>query len=732
MMRWSFSISPTVLVIGLLVWGVAAWLCYANWRRSGRRRAVAWLEGLRFVLITLLGFTLLQPDVIRRIERSEAPEVVILSDASGSMRTRDVAVSNVVASRAEWLDRVRQQQFWKPLEKTAKVTLEEFALPPGTNDARPRLGEIGTDLNLALETVLQRQKNLKAVLLLTDGDWNVGKSPVGTATRFKAEEIPIFSVAIGREKPVPDLILENVLAPAYGLFGEQISIPFKIRNHLPREVKTTVTLADGGQVETKKEVTLPASGEIHDVVLWSPRVVGERSLALDLPVETDESLPDNNRSEFRVSVRLETLKVLVVDSLPRWEYRYLRNALERDPGVEMNCLLFHPSIGRGGGRQYLQEFPGTKEALSRYDVIFLGDVGIGQNELTEKEAELLKGLVEQQSSGLVFLPGSRGRQLSLFNSPLQELFPVLLDTSKPEGTGLQNEATLLLSSVGKGHLLTRFDADENRNEMIWKTLPGFYWSAAVEKSRPGSEVLAVHSSLRNTWGRIPLLVTRSFGSGKVLFMGTDSAWRWRRGVEDKFHYRFWSQVVRWMAHQRHLAEKQGIRLSYSPEAPSTGTTVFLQATVLDAAGFPIESGTVLGRITSPRGRTEQLEFAPVEGGWGVFKSSFTPQEGGSYKVAVTAEKHGRHLETELAVVQPQREKVGQPINLPVLRELATITGGASGTMESLDEIVQRISLLPEAKPVERRVRLWANPWWGGLILLLLGVYWTGRKMAGLI
>ena len=27
-------------------------------------------------------------------------------------------------------------------------------------------------------------------------------------------------------------------------------------------------------------------------------------------------------------------------------------------------------------------------------------------------------------------------------------------------------------------------------------------------------------------------------------MGSDSAWRWRRGVEDKFHYRFWSQVVR--------------------------------------------------------------------------------------------------------------------------------------------------------------------------------------------
>ena len=36
--------------------------------------------------------------------------------------------------------------------------------------------------------------------------------------------------------------------------------------------------------------------------------------------------------------------MLVVESYPRWEYRYLRNALSRDPGVELSCLLFHPGL----------------------------------------------------------------------------------------------------------------------------------------------------------------------------------------------------------------------------------------------------------------------------------------------------------------------------------------------------------------------------------------------------
>ncbi len=98
--------------------------------------------------------------------------------------------------------------------------------------------------------------------------------------------------------------------------------------------------------------------------------------------------------QFRIAVRSETLKVLVVDSLPRWEYRYLRNALERDPGVESHCVLFHPSLGPGGGRNYLTAFPGTKEQLQRYDVIFLGDVGVGEGELKESDVALIRGLVE--------------------------------------------------------------------------------------------------------------------------------------------------------------------------------------------------------------------------------------------------------------------------------------------------------------------------------------------------
>lgn len=116
----------------------------------------------------------------------------------------------------------------------------------------------------------------------------------------------------------------------------------------------------------------------------------------------------------------------------------------------------------------------------------------------------------------------------------------------------------------------------------------------------------------------------------------------------------------------------------------------------------------------------------------MFKSSFTAQEAGSYKLEIAAGQYGRRLETELLVARPLLEKQGQPVNSQVLREIAAITRGASVSADDLDKVINQISLLPEPQPIEKRLRLWSEPVWGGILLLLLTVYWIGRKWAGLI
>lgn len=724
---FSLAYSWPMLLLALALVAGSAWLGWANWDRRGRSRKVLALEILRFVAVAMLALTLLRPEWVKKIVRMDQPEIAILFDGSKSMATQDVLSGGKAEARGEWLQRQKDGTFWKPLESKASVALEDFAVPSAEAG-----GEAGTDLNRALDQVANRPSNLKAVLLLSDGDWNVGKSPVSAATRLRARNVPIYAVGTGSDRYLPDLDLQVVSPPAYGLAGEQISIPVLLQSHLPRDVKTRLTLRSRGGIEAEKDVVIPANGILEESLIWSPQKLGDYDLTMDIPVESDELAPGNNSRGFSMAIRAETLKVLLVDSLPRWEYRYLRNALERDPGVKVDCLLFLPEIGPGGGKDYIKAFPSTKEAISKYDVVFLGDVGIGDGELTEADAELLKGLVEQQGSGLVFMPGRRGRQATFEKSALGPLIPVSMDEAKEKGLGSPVESALQLTELGRRHFLTLLERGESPNAAVWKGLPGFNWCAAVLKAKPGSEILAIHSNLRNEWGRMPLLVTSGAGSGHVLFMGIETAWRWRKGVEDKYHYRFWSQVVRWMAHKRHLAGEEGIRLTYTPENPKLGETIFMQASVMDQSGAPVREDRVTVKTVSPEGRVENFVLQSVDGGWGVFSGRFTPSAPGKYGISVLTDKSGRKLEAELNVAGIDPEILGRPANFTVLKEIAEITRGEFTDTNGLAKMVEKIALLPEPDPAEIRVRLWSNPWWGGALLGLLVLYWAGRKVLGMI
>lgn len=726
---WSFDPAWWRVAVAVAALVAGAWLAREHARRAGGR-AMAALEALRVVILLLLALTLLKPERVRRIRREERMRVAVLCDASGSMATRDVAAGGGAAvTRAEWLAAERARKFWTPLETAYDVVVGDVCAPPAdaAADADP-----GTDLNAALEGVAKAGGSVRAALLISDGDWNAGAPPVAAATRLRMRGVPVWTVVAGSDRFLPDLELASVAAPAYGLVEETIAIPFTVQSRLPREVRTEAVLERDGRVVARKPLVIPAMALVQESIAFDPDTEGEARLAVRIPVEGDETQPANNAREFRMALRREVLHVLVIDTLPRWEYRYLRNALARDPGADVRCLLLHPSLGPGGGRDYLPAFPATRQELSSFDVVFLGDVGVKPGQLTEDQAAQIRGLVEQQGSGLVFLPGRMGHQASLPASPLGDLMPVALDAVAPEGFGSAIESRPVLTTRGREHLLTLLAATPEQNEALWRGLPGFHWYAPVLRARPGGDVLAVHAEARNEHGRIPLLVTREAGNGKVLFMGTDSAWRWRRGVEDTYHYRFWGQVARWMAHRRHLAHAEGIRFFFSPESPAAGDRVAIHATAFDGVGLPLEQGTVGARIVAPGGGETAITLAPEPGGWGTFRGMFVARDGGPHKVAVRCAETGREVEATLDVARTVRERVGRPARSDVLREIASITGGRCVTAAGLASVLEQIRILPEPEPVEERFRLWCSAAWGAGIVGLLALYWCGRKLAGKI
>ncbi len=728
-----FSPTPLTLVIGLVTLVAIGALCLLTWSRSPHRGRTGALELLRFLVALLIVLLLWKPEWRTIINPESKPAIAILTDASGSMETLDAELpvaadpEQPVVTRSEWIDQVIDDELRATLRGDGRNELLErrIAIPP---DDESQLA--GTDLSEPITKLLDDGDNLRAVVLFSDGDYNLGQPPVVASQKLLQRGVPLFTVPVGSEKRLPDLDLLSVTAPTYGIVGEKVQIPFTIRSSLEREVRTVVRLRDENGRERTKEIVLPPGAETYESILWQIDAEGSATLELNIPVAEGERIEANNRRKFTLSGRPESIRVLAIETRPRWEYRYLRNALSRDPGVELSCLLFHPQLGMGDGPDYIQEFPSEPQDLARYDVIMLGDVGTDQ--LTPEQCDMIAGLVENQASGVVFLPGPQGNQRSLLDTKLGELMPVVLDPENPEGIVDQVASPLELTGEGRGSLLTLLADTEEGNPNVWRSLPGFYWHSAVIKAKGGAEVLAVHANRRTNFGPTPIIVTSTAGTGKVLYMGIDSAWRWRRGVEDKYHYRFWGQVARWMSYQRNMAAGQRIRLFFAPERPEPGDTVTLNANAFDPNGAPLEDGRVAVDATLPDGSTRRVMLEKNNSAWGSFSGRMRIDQPGEWTLSARIEgEEAEAVETKLLAQGVELEKVGQPARPDVLEEMARIARGRMIEPASLGDLVREIAALPEPRPIENRIPLWSQWLTVALVVLLLAIFWTGRKLNGM-
>jgi hypothetical protein len=725
----TFLGTPWSIAASLVAVLVTAGLCFVSWRRSGYRPSMGLLELMRLALLSMVALLLNQPEWTEEFRPTEKPAIAVFTDASTSMDTRDV-VPGVQAgaqptTRREAIAPLADPSTWSTLSGRMNVIIQPIS--------EPRSGH-GTDLNEPLAQAPEKFTNLRGIVLASDGDWNEGQPPVQAAARLRIRGVPVFTVPVGSRTRLPDIELLSLDVPTFGIAGKAVRVPFSIESSLPRDYLTTVTLHSSDGDEVSKEVRIAAMSRTTDSLVWKPKATGDFTLSLAIPKHGDESLTDNNKLAAPISIREEKLRVLVVESYPRWEYRYLRNALSRDPGVELSCLLFHPGLSKAGGgnKDYIKLFPAGKDELAKFDVVFLGDVGAEDGQLTSEQCRLLKGLVEHQASGLVFMPGWQGRELSLLETELGDLCPVVLDTAQPGGWGSRVANHFELTELGRRSLLTKLADTQDDNAEVWEGLPGFQWYAPVLRAKAGSDVLCVHKDASNEYGRLPLLVTRTFGAGKVLFMGTDGAWRWRKGVEDKYHYRFWGQVVRWMAYQRNMAKGETMRLYYVPDQPKLNQTLALHANVMEQGGEPLHGGEVTARIIAPSGKADLIRFTSAGDEWGEFTGRFSALESGSHRVTLFCKQTGATLEASFFVQGAAAEQVGRPARPEVMEELARVTAGKVIEAGKLDEVVRSLAQLPDPAPLVRRVPLWCHPVTALALIGLMGVFWVGRKVVGLV
>ena len=780
--EWHWA-RPDLLIIGLLLLVPAGWWIARRHRErmpwlSPRQRHA--LSACRIAVLALLVFVLAGPS-LRLDERvEEKPVVALIVDTSDSMQlpvgrlpaatidgvataagldpvaagdeaaavavvekvsrwSRGELVRAVLTAQADTTLRQLADQFdLRRYEVARRVRrVSDAAKPSGGATPQPPLDPFDTALGAAVEMAMDDAsgRGLAGIVLVTDGRSTVGIDPLDAVRRATEASggqprAPVIAVPVGSIDAPIDLALTDVLAAPVVALNDTVSINATLQSSglASREVAVELRSA-GGEVLESRRMKLK-EGRQQVVFQWHAQEAGTSLLTIAVPPEAEEAVRENNSVETSIIVSDRRSKVLVVDHAARWDLRFIDHAIRRDTGFEPTVLLTSTlasadvttDTATAGDGDAGAKLPRDVEEWAAYDLIVLGDVPAAVLDVARQKA--LVEAVSRRGVGLVLQPGGEHLPREYADAPLAELFPVTIDQAAGDGSATVEAAAfkplrMKVTARGAMHPAFALSGDAARNRSKWSEMPPFFRAAAATGPKPSATVLAEVDAPASR-AAIVLMAEAPVGNGRVVWIGTDETFRWRRNVGDSMFWRFWGQALR-SAARRDDHPPDANWLVVTPDRCEPDSPVLVELNLVDESKKPVEA-TLQKVALTPPGAAEAvaIELRPA-GRPGLYAGTFTPDSAGRHGV-----RHGpaaaglsAGLSAECVVSEPSRERAQAGVDREALRSLADLSGGAVIEVADFSTIPYKLT----KTAVEARTSLEDEIWdtWP-VLLLLVGLY----------
>jgi hypothetical protein len=612
--------------------------------------------------------------------------------------------------------------------------------PPGVAEFtwvdRLKADSPATAVGDALREVFNRKRGqpLAGVILVTDGANNSGSPPRETAALLRQEGVPLYVYGVGITSP-RDLIVANLFAPETAFAKDEVTVTVRVRAQGMSGQNAELILKLGSETVATKSIAFQRDGEQVVPLKFTPPQPGEFELAASIVPRPDEAVKDNNFKSQRLRVIDARIKVLMVEQSPRWEYRYLQAMLLRDRRVELKCWLAEGGarIARGEASPYLEQFPARKDELFKFDLVVFGD--IDPRFISGANLENLNEWVSRFGGALVVVAGKRFTPNAYRRTSLEKMLPVEFDAPALE-TAVEPVADkpvrLELTAAGRASPMLRLSDKDDENIALWKQLPPVYWVARVLRPKPAAEVLLVDPdpARESRFGRMPVIALQQYGLGTVVFVGTDNTWRWRKNVGDVFHTALWGQMAQRVSLPRLLGGSRRTQLSTDRKNYTTGDRVAIYARLYSAGFDPVQEPSVKGihGLRDASGGKSEVTLRPVPEQPGLYRGEFVAGAPGAYHFFV---EQDLNTPLEFDVAEPKFELGETAMNEPLLRDLASVTGGAFFREEDLHRLPDTIAAKTERVRSPLEVPLWSSPLYFLLMLAVVTAEWVLRKMSHL-
>ncbi len=618
-----------------------------------------------------------------------------------------------------------------------------------------------TDLAGAVDDIVQgsQGRRLAAIVVVSDGRATQSCNFADTIELAKGRQVPVYALRIGSPDEPQDIEVTAVLAHQSVFANDLLAVTAQLQARgLSGPTPLEVRLVDertGATVDTRQIVLDPTRRSMTVELRVKPTDAGRRLYRVDVPALPTEVIAENNSARIEVTVLSGQLRVLYCEGYPRYEYRYLKNALLRESTITLSVLLIEADEGFvQEGTEPIRRFPQSPEELNRYDVVIFGDVDPRGGWLSPAQMHMLLDYVGNVGGGFALIAGERASPHRFKGTPLEKLIPVRIDPAffGRFETSLTTGFHAQLTSDGRRSRVFRFVPEGNGAEAVQSAFEPpseLYWFSRTLGPKPGATVLMEHPTARGEAGLLPLVVTGRYGAGKLFFQGTDDTWRWRRETGELLHDTYWVQVVRALMRGARLSQTRRLIVRTDQRSYAYGSPVHTQVRVFDSELLSelkdVFEIAVIG--SKPR-----LHTAPEDGvqtptavaRFAVhrlsadadrFEGTWIPPHPGRF-VLEPAEFAPRLDETvpsvAIQVGRPNLETRHPQADHETLERLANATGGRVVELDRLVEAFESIEDRSVRIPDDVVEPLWDSKLALALFALMISIEWVARKAMGLL
>ena len=732
---WTGSYVAAVVVVAAMALTVAS---YRTGRGPARDRTV--LAGIRLAILAVLLVCLFRPILVIKAAVAQQNFLGVLLDDSRSMQIAD----DNGQPRAAFV----RDQFGAPTRGVLKALADRFTLRVyrfssaavrATQESDLTFNGSQSRLGAALSGARQALAGLPVagLVLVSDGadtaDAALGDALLG----LKAEQLPVFTVGVGRETLSKDIQVGRVATPKAVLKGTTLMVDVVLSQSGFDGQKVTLDVEDEGHLVSTQQVTLPDAGTPASIpVRFTLADAGPRVLRVRVSPQPGELVTENNAREALIDVRDRKEKVLYYEGEPRFEMKFIRRAIEEDGNLTVVSLQRTADnkflrLGVDGPDELVAGFPKTREELFAYRAIVLGSVEAAA--FTGDQLQMIAEFVDRRGGGLLMLGGPRAfAEGGYAGTVVADVLPVILDRTQVQPKDTVARLTVKPTRAGTATAVTQIASTEAASTERWNTLPGITAVNRVDLVKPGATVLLIGTDEARR--ERPMLVFQRYGRGKAFAFLPQDSWIWQMHasipVEDMTHENYWRQLLRWLVD----GVPDQVQPGMMTERVEPGEAADLTADVVDPSFVELNDAVVTAHITGPDGIMTDLPMSWDGEEAGQYRVSVPTTTAGWYTARLEATRAGKPVGTTVTHFRAAPSDVeffDATMHAATLQRIAEDTGGRFYASSNTATLAEDLRYTGRGVTSVEEHDLWHLPIVLMLLVGLLCVEWGYRRVVGL-